>query len=131
MNTSYKILLVMTGGSLGAVSRYAISLSAARLFETRLPIGTFFANMIGCFLIGMAFAMAEKTNFLSPGARLLFMTGFLGALTTFSTYALETLNSLRTGSIGIALINFLVNNLVGISLVLAGMWMIEIIFKGE
>ncbi len=87
--------------------------------------------MIGCFLIGAAFALAEKTNFLSPGARLLFMTGFLGALTTFSTYALETLNAVRSQNMGIALINFFVNNLVGISLVLAGMWTIQLLIKGE
>ena len=122
MNLVYKLLLVMAGGSLGAVCRYAFSLAAIRCLGIRFPWGTLLANMTGCFLIGVAFVLAERTALLSPSARLFFMTGFLGSLTTFSTYALESVISMRAGS-HVAVINFFINNIGGGILVLAGMWL--------
>jgi len=122
VNLVYKLLLVMAGGSLGAVCRYAFSLAAIRCLGIRFPWGTLLANMTGCFLIGVAFVLAERTALLSPSARLFFMTGFLGSLTTFSTYALESVISMRAGS-HVAVINFFINNIGGGILVLAGMWL--------
>ena len=93
------ILLVMAGGSIGALSRYAVSVWAARLLGTRFPWGTLTVNLAGCFLIGLAFALAERGfNIMNPSMRLFFVTGYLGALTTFSTFGLETVNSLREGT---------------------------------
>ena len=126
-----KIFLVMIGGSLGALCRYSVALLAAKYIGSRFPWGTLLANLVGCFLIGFAFALADRTAYLSPSARLFFMTGFLGALTTFSTYALETFNSLRSGTNSAAIANFLVNNLGGVILVVAGMWLVQWILKGE
>jgi CrcB protein len=125
-----KLLLVMAGGSLGAVARYLISLGAVRLFGTGLSWGTFLANMLGCFLIGVGFALIDRLPLLTPATRLFFMTGFLGALTTFSTYALEVVESLRGGGFGVAAVTFLANNVGGIGLVLAGMWLVPILTKG-
>ena len=125
-----KILLVMAGGSLGAAGRYLISLGAVRFFGTGLSWGTFIANMIGCFLVGVSFALVDRLPLLTPGARLFFMTGFLGALTTFSTYALEVVESLRGGGFTIAVLTFAANNLGGIVLVLAGIRLVQIVFKG-
>ena len=125
-----KILLVMAGGSLGAAGRYLISLGAVRLFGTGLSWGTFLANMIGCFLIGVIFALIDRLPLLTPATRLFFMTGFLGALTTFSTYALEVVESIRGGGFIVAAVTFLANNVGGIALVLAGMWLAQFLFKG-
>ncbi len=125
-----KLLLVMAGGSLGAAGRYLISLGAVRFFGTGLSWGTFIANMLGCFMIGVTFALIDRLTLLTPAARLFFMTGFLGALTTFSTYALEVVESIRGGGFLIAAVTFLANNIGGIVLVLAGMWLVQILFKG-
>ena len=125
-----KILLVMAGGSLGAMGRYLISLGAVRLFGSGLSWGTFIANMLGCFLIGVSFALVDRLPLLTPATRLFFMTGFLGALTTFSTYALEVVESIRGGGFLIAAATFLANNIGGVGLVLAGMWLVQILFKG-
>jgi CrcB protein len=117
-----KILLVMAGGSIGALSRYAVSLWAVRLLGTRFPWGTLTVNLAGCFLIGLAFALAERgLSIMNPSMRLFFMTGYLGALTTFSTYGLETINSLRAGTYIVAVSNFLANNVLGAALVILGM----------
>jgi CrcB protein len=117
-----KILLVMAGGSFGALSRYAVSLWAAKLLGTRFPWGTLTVNLAGCFLIGLAFALAERgLSIMNPSMRLFFMTGFLGALTTFSTFGLETVNSLREGTYFVGVSYFLANNVIGAALVILGM----------
>jgi len=125
-----KILLVMAGGSLGAAGRYLVSWGAIRLFGTGLSWGTFIVNMTGCLLIGMTFALVDRLPLLTPSVRLFFMTGFLGALTTFSTYALELVESMRGGGFGVAAVIFLAHNIGGIGLVLAGIGLVQIIFKG-
>ncbi len=117
-----KILLVMAGGSIGALSRYGVSLLAAQLFGARFPWGTLIVNLSGCFLIGLSFALAERgLSIMNPSMRLFFVTGYLGALTTFSTFGLETANSLRAGTYLVATANFLSNNLIGGALVFLGM----------
>lgn len=125
-----KILIVMAGGSLGAAGRYLVSLGAIRLFGTGLGWGTFAANMIGCFLIGVVFALADRLPLLTPPVRLFFMTGFLGAFTTFSTYALEMVESIRGGGVFVAVVTFLAHNVGGVVLVLAGIALVQILFKG-
>jgi len=119
------IFLVMAGGSLGALARYGTGLLAVKYFGIRFPYGTLIVNLTGCFLIGICFALVDKTNWLSPSTRLFLMTGFLGALTTFSTYAMETIVSFQSGTISIAVFNFLLNNMLGFTLVLSGIGLVQ------
>ncbi len=115
-----KIALVMTGGSMGALSRYGISLLSVRLFGTGFPWGTLMVNLGGCFLIGISFALADRTHLMNPYVRLFFVTGFLGALTTFSTYGYETFIAIYVGSHWLAMGNMLLNNVLGLFLVFLG-----------
>jgi len=115
-----KIALVMIGGSMGALSRYGISLLSVRLFGTGFPWGTLLVNLGGCFMIGISFAFADRSPLMNPSARLLFITGFLGALTTFSTFGYETFSSIHEGSQLLALVNVLLNNVAGLILVFLG-----------
>ncbi len=118
----FKIALIMAGGSLGALCRYGVSLLAVRLFGAQFAWGTLLVNLAGCFLIGLAFSLADRTPWMGTLPRLFFVTGYLGSLTTFSTFALESSHFMRAGDFGHALANFLANNILGVTLVFLGMW---------
>ncbi len=126
-----KILLVLTGGGLGSTCRYGVSLLSVQLFGIRFPYGTMIVNLLGCFLIGLCFQLADRAAWFGVSARLFLMTGFLGGLTTFSTFALETVVSERRGTDFVALVNFFVNNVLGMGMVLAGMWFVQYFLKGR
>ena len=122
-NWTMKILLVLLGGSLGALSRYGVSLLAVKLFGAKFPWGTLIVNLSGCFLIGLAFAWADRgLNIMTPSMRLFFVTGYLGALTTFSTYGMETVSAMREGRYLVTVANILANNVIGVVLVFLGIW---------
>lgn len=118
-----KILLLMLGGSLGALSRYSVALLAVRLLGTRFPFGTLIANLSGCFLMGLSFGLVERSfTPMSPTTYLFFVTGYLGSLTTFSTFALETVSSMRAEPRLVPVMNILCNNVFGAALALLGIW---------
>jgi fluoride exporter len=116
-----KIILVLIGGSLGALCRYGMNLLTARLWGGAFPWGTLTVNLAGCFLIGLIFGLAERTSWVTPLFRLFFVTGFLGALTTFSSFAVETVNLTAAGMRFPAVVNFLTNNIGGLVLVFLGL----------
>jgi fluoride exporter len=118
-----KLLLVMCGGSLGAASRYGVGLLAARFWGATFPWGTLMVNLVGCFLIGLLFALTERVRLLTPEMRLFLITGYLGALTTFSAFTLETVNAGRAGLMLQPVVNILINNIGGLALTFCGMWL--------
>jgi CrcB protein len=84
----HSIVAISIGASIGAVLRWLLGLSLNSLFPT-LPPGTLAANLIGGYLIGLAMALFAGHPGLAPEWRLLIITGFLGGLTTFSTFSAE------------------------------------------
>ncbi|MDR3669496.1 MAG: fluoride efflux transporter CrcB [Holophaga sp.] len=119
-----KLLLVFIGGGIGTAVRYGTTLMAGKLFGTGFPWGTLMVNLGGCFLIGIFLALAEKTTLVQPATRLFLVTGFLGGLTTFSSYAMESVVAFRS-SASLALANIAVNNLAGLALVFFGLKLTE------
>ncbi len=115
-----KIVLVMMGGGVGSLTRYGITLLSIKLFGIRFPWGTLIVNLTGCFLIGLSFALAERSSLMNPTVRLFFITGFLGGLTTFSTYGYESFNAIYMGNQWMAIANVLFNNVAGLFLVFLG-----------
>jgi CrcB protein len=83
------IVAVGAGAALGAWTRWGLGALWNPVFPT-LPLGTLAANLSGGFIIGVVMAVADPLNF-SPAVRLLVTTGFLGGLTTFSTFSAETM----------------------------------------
>jgi len=98
-------IAVAAGGAIGAVLRFAISRGAAQVFGTAFPWGTLLANALGAFVIGLLVAWFSLRLGVGPALRALVLTGLLGALTTFSTFSLETLELVRSGAVGRAALN--------------------------
>tara|TARA_B110000879_G_scaffold4595_1_gene6064 strand:- start:532 stop:906 length:375 start_codon:yes stop_codon:yes gene_type:complete len=94
-------MAVGLGGALGAMLRYAISLWAVQRFEALVPtaalLGTLIANAVGALLIGVLFVVITEKGLIVESWRPLLVVGFLGALTTFSTFSLETVGLLQQG----------------------------------
>lgn len=105
-------LIVAFGGAIGAVLRYLIGLIPLSQ-KSGFPIKTFLINVIGCFIIGIIAALAEK-NSLNPKIVLFIKVGFCGGFTTFSSFALETQGLLEKGSVFIAILYIILSILVGI-----------------
>ena len=90
------IAAICAGASLGAVLRWLLAAKFNPLFPA-LPLGTLVANLLGGYLIGVAVAVIANMPQLSPQARLFVVTGFLGGLTTFSTFSAEVVTQLQQG----------------------------------
>jgi CrcB protein len=93
------VFLVAIGGGLGAVSRYLASNWMASRFGADFPFGTLLVNIIGCFIIGLFMAMTIDRLNISPYWRLFITVGFLGGLTTFSSFSYETLHLLQEADV--------------------------------
>ena len=91
-------IAVGAGAAIGAWLRWGLSLWLNPRV-VNFPLGTFAANMIGGYLIGLALAHFTLHSDLSPQVRLFVITGFLGGLTTFSTYSAEVVELLQRGEI--------------------------------
>ena len=117
------ILSIFIGGGIGAVLRYIISTMCRNIFS--LPIiGTFIANLIGCFLIGCAFGIILNKSDIVPQTLRLFITvGFLGGLTTFSTFSFETFELIKNGKVITGLLYMIGSCLIGLILTFIGYYL--------
>lgn len=118
MKPIYDFLLVAIGGSFGAMARYGIGLMMGSALGDKFPFGTLVANVVGCLLIGLL--LGSGLGQANPKAKLLFGVGFLGSLTTFSTFGAETVQQATAGNWAGSATNFFANVVVGFAAVLLG-----------
>ncbi|WP_416362360.1 fluoride efflux transporter CrcB [Nitrosomonas sp.] len=119
------LLAICLGASLGAVLRWLLGMSLNALFPA-IPPGTLAANLIGGYLIGVALAVFAHHPGLTPEWRLFVITGFLGGLTTFSTFSAEVTALVQegrilwaAGAIGVHVIGSLLMTMLGLATVAA------------
>ena len=117
------VLAICIGACVGALARWqlALWLNPAVLPGTALPLGTLAANLIGGYLVGAAVGPFQAMPELDPMWRLALITGFLGALTTFSSFTAEVVAMLGQGRYALALGTAAVNLLGSLLLTVAGM----------
>ncbi len=117
------LVLVGLAGGLGAVSRYAVGLAAARALGERFAFGTLLVNVVGCLLLGALLEVDRHTGTVGHPGRLLVAVGFLGAFTTFSTFGYETFRYAADGAYQLALLNVTANVILGLVAVWGG-WLL-------
>ena len=99
----YTYLAIAFGGALGALSRYWLTVSIERFNGTGFPLGTFMVNLLGSFLIGLLYILFAEKLSVADQWRPVIITGFLGAMTTFSTFSLDALLLFQQGHYNTAL----------------------------
>lgn len=92
-------LAIAFGGSLGALCRYWVSTATYGWLGTDFPFGTLMVNVSGSFIIGLATLLLTEKLTMPEEVRFALVVGFLGSYTTFSTFALDTLNWIHNGAV--------------------------------
>ena len=103
------ILLIAGFGALGCVTRYYVSGWVYDLFGRNFPYGTFAVNILGAFVIGLVMEFGMRSTLLPVNLRIGLTIGFLGGLTTFSTFSYETFRLLEDGELFVATANVLMS----------------------
>jgi CrcB protein len=113
---------VGSGGFIGANARYLLAKAIAERYGTAFPYGTLLINVTGSLIIGALLTYLTDRAGISPNYRLLFIVGFLGAYTTFSTYTYDTLTLIQDNDWPRALLYLGSTIILGMAAVTAGMW---------
>ena len=113
------IFLIALAGAVGTLCRYGVAVLVHKSGGP-LVLSTLIVNVLGCFLFGLFFSLADGRWAISSQTRLIVLTGFMGAFTTFSTFAFETGQFMRDNHFGWAASNLLGQNVLGILFLLCG-----------
>ncbi len=132
-----RLLLLCLAGSAGTLARYGVYEACGRMFARtgwQLPIATLTVNILGSFLFGVVWAMWDPSGIgsgdgarISAQTRLILLTGFMGAFTTFSSFAFDTGDLVARGEYLGAGANVLANNVLGIGAFFVGLWVATLI----
>ncbi|TXE09462.1 fluoride efflux transporter CrcB [Gelidibacter salicanalis] len=119
-----QVILVFIGGGIGSVLRFLIG-RYLNSPTTGIPYGTFAANILGSFLIGVILGLAMKNSTLTENQILFLATGFCGGFTTFSTFAYENHIFLKSGDFMSFAIYTIASFVIGFLAVFGGMYLVK------
>ena len=100
-----RFLIVCGAGAVGCGARYLVTLWAAERFGEKFPYGTLIVNLVGSFLIALVLELSIRIASFPPNVRLALTTGFMGGLTTYSSFNYETTSLLSNGQVARGLMN--------------------------
>lgn len=116
------VIAIALGGALGALSRYGVNLACARWLGDHFAFGTLVVNVLGCFLLGLLVPLGSADIPRWNGVTHSGLTvGFLGALTTFSTFGFETTRHFENTQHSLAMLNVGANLVLGLAAVYTGL----------
>ncbi len=115
-----KMLWLALAGACGTISRYTLCEVASRIENTPVPLGTFTVNILGSFLFGLLYSVAQRKLNISDETRVIVLTGFLGAFTTFSALAFETAKMIKSAQWFMAFGNVAIQITLGILALVSG-----------
>jgi CrcB protein len=116
-----KLLLIGLAGALGALTRYSLSGFVQRYSGFTFPVGTLVVNLLGTFLFGFIWSLVEQRLVISVETRVVILSGFLGAFTTFSSFMFETSALVGDGQWGYALLNITAQIVLGMIAIFLGL----------
>ncbi len=120
------LLIIGTGSFIGGIGRYLLSKFIQSRYLSTFPFGTLGVNIAGCFIIGIVFALSERTN-ISLEMRLFLATGVCGGFTTFSAFSYETYILLRNGQLMYAIVYISASVLLVVSATFAGYSLLKLV----
>ncbi len=120
-----QIILIAVAGAAGTLARFGLSTVVQRYYGEPFPLGTMVVNVLGAFLFGVVWALADDAQVLTPEARAVILTGFMGAFTTFSTFMFDS-SKMFTSSMGVgALLNLGLSVVLGLLAVSGGLMLVR------
>lgn len=118
-----QVLLIGLAGALGTLCRYFVGVMAGRLLGAGFPYGTLIVNVTGCFLIALVYELAISTTLVPANQRIVLASGFMGGLTTYSSFNYETTEFIRERAwvagamnVGVTLVACFIAGLSGVAL---------------
>ena len=120
-------IAVAVGGALGAMARYAISTWIFQVSSHKFPYATLTVNVLGSFVMGILFVVIIERCALPVEMRSLWMIGFLGAFTTFSTFSLDALGLWQNGHLFMALLYVLATVVLCLLAISSSIWLTRLL----
>ena len=119
------LLLIALGGGIGSILRYLTAIVINKYYTTIFPLATLVVNILGCLLIGIIMGLLEKNQVTDSAMKWLFVTGFCGGFTTFSTFGYENIALLQNQQSGLAFLYIAASIIIGLFAVWLGLLIVK------
>lgn len=122
------IFLVFVGGGMGSLARFMV-VKFYQQWKPAFPYATLTANFLSCLVFGIVVMLGVQRLNVSFNLKLLLITGFCGGFSTYSAFAFETVEMLKAGQNGIAIINIIINFALSVTGLFVGFWLGRLTFS--